>query len=746
MNQLNDSFFYEHLLDLTNDAIQVTNEAGRFLYVNEQACQNSGLTREEVLIRKIQDMDATFSAPKAWETFVKDLRNKGQILLQSTLTRSDGTRFPAESRIRYFSKNEQGYIIFVIRDISVRKLQQRLFKKILDELPLSISLQSADGTFNFQNQYSSLNGLGDDNFTQVDEQALNILTDKPVTREELVVSENGENRWFETTRKNFSDEHIVKGLLTLRVDVTQRKQDAEELLRAKKAKEQFLANMSHEIRTPVNGIAGMLNLLVDTSLNTEQKKYLNSISEASRNLRGIVDDILDISAIESGKLTLEHIGFRPDYQIQSAINAFQLQAKEKGIILRHDLSKDAETIVIGDPLRLNQILLNLISNAIKFTYQGEVIVKASLLPKSETEIWMEYSVSDTGIGIAPEKHSLIFDSFQQAEESTSRQYGGTGLGLAICKQLVTLQKGSIEVKSKPGTGTIFRFTLPYPLGNEISPIHGHQPEKENNQTKFAVLAGLRILLVEDNNINRIYAKNTLKKVSCQVDYAENGLIALEKIRKNLYDVILMDVQMPVMDGFEATRSLRTNFTPPKSQIPVIALTANAIKGDNERCLEVGMNHYISKPFDPEQLYEILLRFVPDFTPLTLMKSKNINQHEPGETSLKSIIDLSYLSSLCGGDTDFMNTIIDSFITDVPDTLQLLMQQVAEAKWSEASKSAHQIKPSLQFVGLQKTLESIRNVELYCKQESNLPEIPSMVSEIENEIQSAIIALKEISPL
>nr|WKN36544.1 ATP-binding protein [Tunicatimonas sp. TK19036] len=751
MSQLNEKAFLEYILDQLNDAVQVTNKAGELIYINQRACQQIGLSKKELLHQKIQNIEPDFQQDNAWEHFVDEVKKKGFILRESQSTRPDGSRFRIESSVRYFRMNGTGYIISVIRDISARKREQQFFKKILDELPLSITVTSRDGNHYFQNHFNALHASGNHLSTLQDLSAFELITpDKSITKEETFTDSDGNEQWFETTHKAFSDETVEQGFLTIKVDITQRKQDAEELLKAKKAKEQFLANMSHEIRTPVNGITGMLNLMLDTPLSAEQKKYLTSVNEATRNLRAIIDDILDISAIESGKLTMERISFRPDYQIQSAINSFRLQAEEKGLVLRHTLGTDAETIVVGDPLRLNQILLNLIGNALKFTYEGEITVSANVRQKSANEVWIDYSVSDTGIGIAKEKLSVIFDSFQQAEESTSRQFGGTGLGLAICKQLTELQGGTIKVQSKLETGTTFLVSIPYPLSQKIDlKPHHLKRQKEDHTIRFKALAGIRILLVEDNNINSIYAKNILKKLKCQVDHAENGLIALEKIRKNTYDAILMDVQMPVMDGFETTQTLRAKFSPPKSKIPVIALTANAILGDRERCLEMGMDHYIVKPFEPEQLYEILSECLPDQKNIqSIANSKeieNMNREvsSPHSSDSKSVLDLDFLTSICDGDQEFMDTMIKGFIEDVPPSLGNLKQFIAEARWLDASKAAHQLKPSMQFMGLHETLENVRFIEISCKEEKHLSELSSMVLAVEKIVDAAIKELKAI---
>src|SRR5688572_4934073 len=416
-------------------------------------------------------------------------------------------------------------------------------------------------------------------------------------------------RFLEFNAINLKHKEGLEGFILDCRDITQRKRDAEELVRLQKAKEQFLANISHEIRTPINGIAGIAGLLSKNQNPEEHETYLSAIRHSAENLKVIINDILDLSAIESGKLKFEKISFNMTDLLPSLISTFTYQAREKNISLHYTVAESLNRFLIGDPVRLNQILINLISNAVKFTHTGSIHVNCKIDREQKNVCWVRISVTDTGVGIPSEKLVTIFESFSQADESVTRRYGGTGLGLTIARQLVDLQKGRIDVESKEHVGSTFTIVIPYEIGKTTK--QSKQSFKQSN-TPNETDHGLHVLLVEDNDINRLYAKSILETWKCKTDIAENGLIAIEKLKSNQYDVILMDVQMPVMDGYEATKAIRT-MAHPINVTPVVALTANATKNDIEKCLLAGMNDYVAKPFTPDDLYQKLfkkLKIVP----------------------------------------------------------------------------------------------------------------------------------------
>ncbi len=382
---------------------------------------------------------------------------------------------------------------------------------------------------------------------------------------------------------------------------------------SERAKHQFLANMSHEIRTPMNAIKGMTDILIRRDPKDTQKEFLQGIKQSSDSLLVIINDILDISKIESGKVELEKVPFQVGEVLQGVHTIMQFKAEEKGLELKTLVSEDIPRL-IGDPTRLRQILINLVGNAIKFTEKGMVSIRTELLRQSDDQVELQFTVSDTGVGIGKDRLDKIFESFEQAYSDTTRKFGGTGLGLSISKKLVELHGGKIWVESVKSKGSQFHFTLPLAIDQRVE-VKTPQSAEAKDVPMDQALKGVRILLVEDNTFNAIVAQEELEDAieEVAVDVAENGAIAVEKIKTGEYDIILMDVQMPVMNGYEATEKIRA-LSNGKSGIPIIAMTANVLKEEVERCYEAGMDDFIGKPFDVEQLLSKIQKLLP--TPFT----------------------------------------------------------------------------------------------------------------------------------
>ena len=368
-------------------------------------------------------------------------------------------------------------------------------------------------------------------------------------------------------------------------------------------KENFLTNMSHEIRTPMNAVIGFTDLLDNTGLNEQQKQYVQAIKISGRNLMTIINDILDYSRLESGRIVIEEIPFSVKETFTSLNVLIQQKAQEKGLALKFDTSNNIPETLVGDPTRLMQILLNLTDNAIKFTQSGAISITAHLQKHAEGFATIEFRVQDTGEGIAPDKLSMIFERFTQARAETSRRYGGTGLGLSIVKNLVELQEGKISVQSEMNKGSAFIFDITYGLPKGT--VNAPATEAKSETPIVKLNRTLRILLAEDNKMNQMLATIVLKKFDFETDIAENGKIAVDMMQEKQYDIILMDMQMPEMDGYEATRIIREEL---KNNIPIIALTAHAMSDEKEKCLALGMNDYISKPFDAQDLYKRITSF------------------------------------------------------------------------------------------------------------------------------------------
>jgi len=459
-----------------------------------------------------------------------------------------------------------------------------------------------------------------------------------------------------------------------------------------KAKQQFLSNMSHEIRTPMNAIIGFTKVLLKTELALKQREYLEAIKLSGDALIVLINDILDLAKVDAGKMTFEQTPFKLSQSISAMLHMFDTKIQEMNIKTSYDYDKRIPEILLGDPVRLHQIILNLVSNAVKFTSKGKITVSIRMLSEDAEKVEIEFSIADTGIGIQPDKINKIFENFQQASSGTSRLYGGTGLGLAIVKQLVEGQNGSVRVVSEPDVGSTFSFILNFKKTDQktISNVEFIELDSE--------IKNIKVLVVEDIPLNQLLMKTLLDDFGFEREIASNGKIAIEMLKENKYDLILMDLQMPEMNGFEATEHIRKNM---KLSIPIVALTADVTTADLAKCRSVGMNDYIAKPVDERILYSKIIGLVKKIPPL---KVQEIADDEIQIT--ERCINLDYLNTRTKSDPALMEEMIVLYLDQTPNLLVTMKTSFKNKDWNQLQAAVHKIIPSFSIMGMSPELETI----------------------------------------
>jgi PAS domain S-box-containing protein len=486
----------------------------------------------------------------------------------------------------------------------------------------------------------------------------------------------------------------IIGSIGIHYDITRQKLLQQELEEARKraeaaqeAEKQFLANMSHEIRTPLNAIIGMAHLLADTNPTEEQTEYLGILKSSAEMLRILISDVLDLSKIRAGKMETQAKDFDLPDLIRSMVKSLQLRMEDKPIQVSVEIDPQITNMVTGDDLLLHQIMANLLGNAEKFTASGAIKVQVKMETEPNVQpMWIKICVSDTGIGIPPEKHDLIFQSFRQVDGDTKRKFGGTGLGLAITKQLVDLQGGTIELDSDIGKGARFTVRLPY-IDSGVRPVSDRLKESQQSLHTH----GKRILVVEDNFMNRKYIGTLLRKWNVEHEFAHNGLEAVEKADVWAYDLILMDIQMPEMDGYEATIAIRAQ-EGPNQNTPILALTASAMMSQKDKAYSAGMDDYLSKPFKPSQLFEKMAYYMGSG------ESSNA-AHIPETFTFDARLDRQMLYALYGDDLEYAYEMFSMFFQTAAVEFKDLRPKVEAENWTELSRLAHKLKPSFGMVGL-----------------------------------------------
>ncbi|MEO6231674.1 MAG: response regulator [Ferruginibacter sp.] len=458
---------------------------------------------------------------------------------------------------------------------------------------------------------------------------------------------------------------------------------------AANVKEKFLANMSHEIRTPLNAILGFTNLVKKKSLDPEVKEHVEVIHKSGENLLNIVNDILDLSKIEAGMMRIETAPFSIRRLVDPIMQMFKEKIAEKQLNFYVDIDSEIPDMLEGDANRLSQVLINLVGNAIKFTSKGSIRLKICCEQNLNGIIKTGITVTDTGIGVERNQLHHIFGRFHQAEDSVTRKYGGTGLGLSIVADLVRLQNGSIELDSEPGVGTAFHIMIPYKICDQQSYVNGSADIDLLHAHSFEKL---KILVAEDNLINQSLLKHIFNNWELNFDIANNGKEAIELLGKNQYNLVLMDIQMPEMDGYTATQAIRNEL---KLNIPIIAMTAHALEGERKNCLSYGMNEYISKPIIEAQLHHLISRFA-GITEMPVLESSN-------KGTAYQTIDLSYMREVSGGNMDYEKTVTQQFIEIIPGDLQGIEKAWQNKDLKNLRQLVHNMKTTISVMGLNELL-------------------------------------------
>jgi PAS domain S-box-containing protein len=743
-----------------------------YVVINENTARLHELTKKELIGVNYEDQVTNSENVKQLNeiyTYVKVNQKPLSITWSLNLLTGESINVKSYTFPIYNSKSEFTHIGSIVNDITdqvrketelveaknVSERSKQLLKSFMDNATSAMFAKDANGLYILINekkkQYDLLRKLERFNpelnsvefysskLSKLDDARV-ITQNRPMIFYDKLLCEDDSVLYTETVKFPIYDNNSeLIGVGCITNDITEMSIREKELKEARQiaevaasSQERFLASMSHDMRTPLNGVVGMINLLEQTPLSAEQKKYLEAMKVSSYNLRVLINDILDVSKIQAGKLNIECVLFNLS-EILSAINSvFIHEASRRGILFSIEKAPDIPLMLEGDPARLNQILNNLIGNSLKFTAHGFVKLKLEYENISDNKVNIEFVIEDSGIGISADGLGKLFQPFVQASSDTSRKFGGSGLGLAICKSLVDLQQGEISVSSELGKGSIFRFSITY---IKAEPIEIEQAKQKNNVNELVSIlpfASMRCLVVEDNLINQMVAFHTLKNEGIDADMANNGKIGVDILKKNaaLYDFVLMDIEMPEMDGYEATIVIRNELG---LDIPIIAMTASVLKGGRDRCLAVGMNEFVPKPFQVnELLYAIKNVLTSEKTKVESIKQSStevieikVNDEIVAAQTKPENVPLYDLSNILEmDDVDFTLEILNMFFDTVPKALQELKISIAQATdWDTVTKVAHKLKGSVGVLQMSEMISHLSTIEMNARNREELHQLP-----------------------
>ncbi len=743
---------YRSIFDNSQALICTHDLEGTILDVNKAACDTLGRKRSELTGKRVSAilMDADSVAFK--EQYLDKIINDGRANGVMVAANSKGEKiYLLYQNFLVKSAGEEPYVIGFSQDITARvaaeralKTSEEKYRRIIENMNLGLLQVTPDEDVVYANQsFCEMSGYNIDELIGKKSTSLfeieNDVIDSIQSRrragnsdayELQVKTPDGRKKWWLISGAPvFGEEEKMIGSIGIHLDITSQKAIEAELIKAKadaealaNAKELFLANMSHEIRTPMNGIIGISKLLSKTSLDKQQRYYLDIVQGAANNLLVIINDLLDFTKIDSGNIALEEIGFNLKEQVSKSLKILSYKAEEKGLVFSCDCDPSIAPVLIGDPYRLNQVFMNLLSNAIKFTEQGSVSLHCRLKETEEDYQLLQFVASDTGVGISKEFMSRLFEKFTQEDGSTSRKFGGTGLGMSISKELIELMGGCIDVQSTKDVGTTISFELKLKIGTEAD-----VPVEAVIQQDTRILKGKRILLAEDNITNRILATNILCQYGADVTEAEDGKIAIEKIQQGHYDLVLMDMHMPVMNGLDATRYIRNEL---KNDLPILALTASVFKKEEESCLEAGMNDFIPKPIDEELLIRRIAHWLGHDDKLisTVPAPDKPADAAPEE----ALFNMSTILSFANGDNSFVKHISQTFITELQIGVEQMTVAYNSGNWEFMSALAHKLRPAALNFKVNKMVGLLTTLEYFDKDVTGVEELSACI-EIINDI-------------